>query len=607
MEETEKRKSVEIQEHATIKTKRPRNDVDLSKCIVCQEDSRSDSLVEKSSKIQNLFDKISKRASYDVSTYVSLKKRILLVDKKDEEKVVFHRKCYANTTHAGHISREKRKMESAVTFSDGVDHSTETAGHARPYTRCNTQPFNKNLCFFCQTDVFDMSLREVLCMETGLKIQEAVQKGANAELKVRLNTAINTTDARAVDVKYHLACYVKHVQRAKSSPGNEPGNGSNKETLIKSAELELLAAVDVQIRSGAVLTTEDIENAYHALLEEYGIQEKTGRRFSRRYLKDMVLSKLHHAASVPQDNPNKPHLIKSNIIDKEILTDALELNALKENELKLVFQAAKIIRNSILKFREERDSMHEFGLVSKEEDVPSELFAMLKWIIGGYNREFSSLSNVRRASLEKHALVNAQNIMYVTKSNRQMAYDPSKNDSGFRIPKKNENKQVIGTALQVRKYSRSSSFIRLLNDDGLSVPSYRALQIETALANEVINQLKVHSNGVNLLPFLQRGQFVCFHFDNSDFTIDTPDGKNQLHGGLIAVFQKASSHHASPYNVNIDLKSRSMQVQPIEFTKIQEYSKPRLKNFELDPTIIKRDEQRVESSLSTTTKMVPWQ
>ena len=201
--------------------------------------------------------------------------------------------------------------------------------------------------------------------------------------------------------------------------------------------------------------------------------------------------------------------------DKEILTDALELNALKENELKLVFQAAKIIRNSTLKFREDRDSMQEFGLVSNEEDVPSELFAMLKWILMMRTIYCSLLSNVRRASLGKHALVNTQNIMYVTKSNRQIAYDPSKNDSGFRIPKKNENEQVVGTALQLGEYSRSSSFIKLLNDDGLSVPSYRARQIDTALANHVINQLKVHPGGANLLPFLQRGQFVCFHFDNS--------------------------------------------------------------------------------------------
>eukprot|EP00794_Sanderia_malayensis_P017165 gene17166-18887_t len=185
------------------------------------------------------------------------------------------------------------------------------------------------------------------------------------------------------------------------------------ETLIKSAELELLAAIDVQIGSGAILTTEDIENAYHALLED--------------------------------------------------------------------------------------------------------------------------------TSLEKHALVNAQNIVYVTKSDVQIAYSPSKNDSGFRIPERNENKQVIDTALQVREYSHRSSFIKLLNDDGRSVPSYRALQIEAPLANEVINQLKFHPSGVNFLSFLQRRQFACFNFDNSDFTIATPR-KSQWHGGLFAVFRKASSH-----------------------------------------------------------------
>jgi len=40
--------------------------------------------------------------------------------------------------------------------------------------------------------------------------------------------------------------------------------------------------------------------------------------------------------------------------------------------------------------------------------------------------------------------------------------------------------------------------------DGLTIPRYWILQIETVIANEVINKLKAHASGVNLLPFLQR-------------------------------------------------------------------------------------------------------
>ena len=63
---------------------------------------------------------------------------------------------------------------------------------------------------------------------------------------------------------------------------------------------------------------------------------------------------------------------------------------------------------------------------------------------------------------------------------------------------------------------------------------------------------------------------MWFHFDDCDFTIDTPNGKNQLHGGLITVFQKVSNYHAFPYHVNINLKSKTMQSPQYHKTKTNE-------------------------------------
>ena len=38
-------------------------------------------------------------------------------------------------------------------------------------------------------------------------------------------------------------------------------------------------------------------------------------------------------------------------------------------------------------------------------------------------------------------------------------------------------------------------------------------------------------------PALAKGKFIYFSVDNSDFSEDTPDGKNTLHATAMVVFQ----------------------------------------------------------------------
>ena len=81
-------------------------------------------------------------------------------------------------------------------------------------------------------------------METGVKISNAVKQGNSDVLKVRLNNAIESEDARAADFKYHLICYVKKI-------GNESRKVKQLDECYKqysiyktSAEIELLSIVD---------------------------------------------------------------------------------------------------------------------------------------------------------------------------------------------------------------------------------------------------------------------------------------------------------------------------------------------------------------------------
>ncbi|KAK5903111.1 hypothetical protein CgunFtcFv8_006920 [Champsocephalus gunnari] len=108
--------------------------------------------------------------------------------------------------------------------------------------------------------------------------------------------------------------------------------------------------------------------------------------------------------------------------------------------------------------------------------------------------------------------------------------------------------------------------MNLLNAHGYSVSHGRALLMETALANAVVENTRAHQ-GLYVPPFLRKGTFVFFAADNTDFAEDTRDGKGTTHGTITAVYQKidpskepvaepliigdAQSLSVTPYHVDI--------------------------------------------------------
>ena len=314
--------------------------------------------------------------------------------------------------------------------------------------------------------------------------------------------------------KYHLLCYARCVGQREKITDNDYD-----QCLLKQyAEVELLSEIESQIRNGVVLSIADIEVTYKNILEEYGSYEDLSVYYQRRYLKDLILGSISHAECVAQKDPSKPHLIQSSILDLTAAMDNAEKNG---SDMRCIFKAANIVRKSILNFREGKPP-----ITNDAEDVPPELFSFIKWVCTGSKREISQLGEHRRCSLEKEITSCISNIMYITKSDWQINH---KSDQDFRTPTINENKMVIKTTLQIRHCCRSKKIVNALHANGVTMSNNRALQIETALANSVINSLHITPSGIDLFPFLQKDQFI--YFDNTDFSIDTSDGKGQLHGG----------------------------------------------------------------------------
>ena len=150
-------------------------------------------------------------------------------------------------------------------------------------------------------------------------------------------------------------------------------------------------------------------------------------------------------------------------------------------------------------------------------------------------------------------LLCASTLMYVTKSDFRMKHDTHQD---FRTSSQNESKAVITNALQIRHCSHRKRIINALNENGVTISNSRALQIKTSLANAVIKTLKISPRGIEFFPFLEKDKFIQFPFDNTDLTVNTTDGKNQMRGGLIVLFQNGESN-GEQKQPEIDLTSKT--------------------------------------------------
>ena len=156
--------------------------------------------------------------------------------------------------------------------------------------------------------------------------------------------------------------------------------------------------------------------------------------------------------------------------------------------------------------------------------------------------------------------------MFGFKSKKQVTYKPSDEGAGFRSQQARENPQVLqvlGLALTIHHDTRNKELVNFLNAHGHCASYSRALIMETALANAVVENTK-QCQGLYVPPFLKKGTFMFFASDNTVFAEDTADGKGTTHGTVTAIYQKADAPGepiTPPLRIG-DTKSKSLLVTP---------------------------------------------
>ena len=78
-------------------------------------------------------------------------------------------------------------------------------------------------------------------------------------------------DARAIDIKYHLPCWVKHVQR--SHQDSQAELEEDKAISTVSSDIEFYYFVNTLLNSGPILNIADVQQAYEDIVIANGAEE----------------------------------------------------------------------------------------------------------------------------------------------------------------------------------------------------------------------------------------------------------------------------------------------------------------------------------------------
>ena len=133
-------------------------------------------------------------------------------------------------------------------------------------TRSKTVPCDSNLCFFCEEKAkYQNPLHLLSTSSAGSSLDNAVKQSKDPKLLVKLSTALNSTDAHAIDIKYHKSCWAKHVTGVLRKTIKDDEERSRSET---AAKLEFLNLTQAALDSGEILNMAQLEQAFDSISKE---------------------------------------------------------------------------------------------------------------------------------------------------------------------------------------------------------------------------------------------------------------------------------------------------------------------------------------------------
>ena len=250
-------------------------------------------------------------------------------------------------------------------------------------------------CFFCGDDDSLYPQREVSSFNVGAQIRQLVKASSNEEWKVKLQP-LSPDDVRAIDIKYHLKCYVKHVQCSGPSPTTTASNDECARALC--ADKEFLVILTTMLSEGQILSMTRVCSIYEQVMQSTVLY----RTCTVKAAKAKVLQNLGGEAEFAIPHYKQRETICSSAARNAAIREAAKHATNADQDMMAVMNAATVIHQDILNCVSQKWSFS--GLLNSERAhsrVPLSFQMLFKWILQGTSSgaEIHD-SETKRASLD---------------------------------------------------------------------------------------------------------------------------------------------------------------------------------------------------------------
>ena len=365
------------------------------------------------------------------------------------------------------------------------------------HTRSQTSPFDKNVCFFCEEiGNAKQPLHNVSTFSAGESLNEAINQSENDVLRVKLSTAVDATNAHAIDIKYHKNCWLRNVTNV-IKKASFSDNSSSDLVSEAAARIEFLATTQTALREGEILTMSELQNTFEELLRANDVKKAP---CSRKALKLLLLSE------IPNIEFHKPRRVKESerVTIKETRDEAIQLSentkAKCNEEMKVLFDAAATLRKAIHKSKR-----WEFaGTLEDVSDdvVPEELYWFSMWLIQGPKTD--RLQKVKTEDVKKRAVSLCQTAISLCLTERHIS-----NKKSETLHLSREMPQQLAVGLAVHQLTQSKELVNMLHGFGMSVEYNRVMRVEAQVEATVLERME-QNGGAYLPPDIVKGRHIFF-------------------------------------------------------------------------------------------------
>lgn len=523
-------------------------------CLICQKE-KDERLVENPIAHEKVLSSIEEWSRYGNFSYVEAwgKLQPFSAEELQAKQASWHRSCYKDAAHTGMLKRAKERYERQLSGpNESRRKLREVAVESSQLTRSKTTPFNKEVCFFCDGQASQQRpLHNVKTFSAGESLRSAAGLAGNEKLSVKLNTAVAANDAHAIEIKYHLSCWLSNVTNALRKPESNEQARSKLASEI-AAKIEFLTTTELALREGKIATMADLQEAYEKIREANNVADPT---CSRKALKQLLQADISGIEFHKAKRVNESERVSIKTTRDEVIQLAEDQNSDRDDKMQTLFDAAALLRRSI-KNSQKWEFTGSLESISNE-NVPMELFSFFRWIIQGPNDIFSC--EKKSMEVQKRSMSLAQSTVSMCLTERQL-----KNKKSETVRSSSEMPQQLAVGLAVHQAVRSKKLINMLHGFGMSVEYNRVLRVEAQIESSVIKRMD-ENDGVYLPPDIVMGRHVFFAVDNVDFAEDTPDGRRTFHGTAMAIYQRTDPNDKMP-----DLKVEPITDQSRSITDLPE-------------------------------------